>query len=111
MSTITINTIPNPTSVGWVEYHIEFTANKAGVLVNGKMDIEYEPKDRLLDYRSFGEYLAFLASQEFATIEAYAQHVFDVLNEALGSESLYQLQVRADDFNFGRVDCTVYRPR
>lgn len=81
--------VPNNSGVGLVQYFPEYSCICAieKIPFSGRMEIEYVPGRKLLEFTAFDAWLKTLSTQEF-TIEDLVQVVFDKVTEAIGYTNL-----------------------
>ena len=77
--------IPNDSNIDRVFYHPSYSVicSIGKAPFHGVIDIGYQPKEVLLEFESFDDWLKSMAMQSM-TIEGLCRLVFDVLSEALG---------------------------
>jgi NADPH-dependent 7-cyano-7-deazaguanine reductase QueF len=78
-------TIPNDTKIKAIQYRPEFSTINliSKKIFYGNLEIEYYPKDKLLEFVAFEEWINDLNNQEF-TIESLCDVVFNKITDELG---------------------------
>lgn len=78
-------TIPNDTKLSLVQYFPEVTAQCSITKVPffSKLEIEYVPEKKLLEFIAFDDWLKTLYTQEF-TIESLCDSIFEKITAELG---------------------------
>lgn len=82
---MTLLTMPNDTKLSLVQYFPEVTClcSITKVPFFGKLEIEYVPERKLLEFIAFDGWLQTLADKEY-TIESLCDAIFNQLTDALG---------------------------
>ena len=105
-----IKVLSNYSMVDVVVYQPKYAAisNISGVPFSGNMTITYFPKDNLLDFESFEQWVLEQACHQF-TVESFARLVFDALFDVLGEVTL-SVRVLGRTLAHGDVEVSVSRP-
>lgn len=90
-------TLPNKADVESIVYHprTEVVCSVAHDPFEAMLDIEYWPKDVIIEYISFEEWLAHVSDQSEMLVEELARLVFDKLRALLGDGAGLKIEVTA----------------
>lgn len=102
-----LNKIENSAQVQRVEYCPSYSAicKVGNAPFYGEITIVYFPKDDLLEFESFEEWLRSMTLNRF-TIESFCREVFDALEDLLGDVCL-SVEVYARTTVHGPVICSI----
>ena len=108
---VEIKTIPNDAKVSLVKYSPPFSAvcSIGQAPFNGIAEIEYWPREVLLEFESFEEWLRYKAAEK-TTIEGFCRLVFDTLQEVVGPGTFLSVCIKAATIVHAQVEVLIESP-